>query len=131
MSQTIKILFIILLFSSCQSTDIYFDINSQSIVSCNDRSLKRILIECDSLNKKDKDCVYDLFIKGKTIKAPSSININNITKVYGLKNAKTILMPNSCYKITFVGGGDDGYTDLKIWLDGQGRVYKTNKPNCN
>lgn len=125
----IKVLLLILLFSSCQSTDIHFDIKSQSIVSCNNRPLKRILIECDSLNQKDKDCFFDLFINNG--KAPNKINIDDVIKVYNVKKTDTIFYPNNCYKITFVGGGDDGYTDLKIWLDSQGKVYKTNKPTCN
>ncbi|SHF75065.1 hypothetical protein [Flavobacterium defluvii] len=126
----IKILFFIFLLSSCQSTDIYFDIKNQSIVSCNGRPLKRILIECDSLNLKDKDCYYDLFVKNKNIKIPSALNINEIINLYDLKNVTQIFYSNSCYKITFVGGGDDGYTDLKIWTNNKGQVYKTNKSTC-
>lgn len=130
MFQMTKILFFIFLLSSCQSTDIYFDIKNQSIVSCNERPLKRIMIECDSLNLKDKDCFFDLFIKNKNLKVPSKININEIISIYNLKDVDRIFYPNSCYRITFVGGGDDGYTDLKIWTDKNGKVYKTNKPSC-
>ncbi|MDN3672407.1 hypothetical protein QWY99_04970 [Flavobacterium branchiarum] len=130
MFPTIKVSLLFLLFSSCQSTDIYFDIKTQSIVSCNGRPLKRIMIECDSLNDKDKDCFFDLFIN-RSIKAPNSINIKNLIQVYDVKKTDTILYPNNCYKITFVGGGDDGYTDLKIWIDKYGKVYKTNKPTCD
>lgn len=129
MFSKIKVSLLILLFSSCQSTDIHFDVKSQSIVSCNDRPLKRILIECDSLNQKDKECFFDLFIING--KAPNKININDIIKAYNVIKTDTIFYPNNCYKITFVGGGDEGYTDLKIWLDSQGTVYKTNKPTCN
>jgi hypothetical protein len=77
-----------------------------------------------------KDCFFDLFIKTKSSLAPNAISINDIIKVYNVKNNERIFYPNNCYKITFIGGGDDGYTDLKIWFNKNGKVYKTNKPNC-
>lgn len=118
------------LISSCKSTDIYFDLDTQSIVSCNDRVLKRLIIECDSFNLDNSDCVYDLSLKEKKIKC-SKVKINEIEKLFRVKKNVTIFHPNNCYKITFVGSGDDGYSELKIWLDRYGRAYKTNKPNCN
>lgn len=120
--------FFLLLFllASCQSTDIYFDVQKQSIVSCNDRTLRRIIIECDSTNSKENDCVIDLYSKH----ASASVRIDSISIIYNYTK-KQIFYPNSCYKITHFGSGDDGYTDLRIWLDSRGKVYKTNKPNCN
>lgn len=114
------------LLTSCQSTDIYFDVHKQSIVSCNDRPLKRIIIECDSTNSKENDCVIDLHSKY----ASASVRIDSITKIYKYTK-KQIFYPNSSYKITHIGGGDDGSSELKIWLNSTGKVYKTNKPNCN
>ena len=130
MFQRIKVLMIFFLVLSCQSTDIYFDIKSQSIVSCNDRILKRLIIECDSLNPNNSDCVFDLSLKDKKTK-DSRIEISEIVKLYRVKKKDTIFYPNNCYKITFIGSGDDGYTELKIWFDSYGKVYKTNKSNCN
>lgn len=124
--QITNLFLILILFASCRSTDIYFDVHKQSIVSCNDRPLKRIIIECDSTNTKENDCVIDLHSKY----ASASVRIDSIAKIYKYTK-KQIFYPNSCYRITYIGGGDDGSTDLKIWLDNTGKVYKTNKPNCN
>lgn len=116
---------VLFLLASCQSTEIYFDLHKQSIVSCNDRPLKRIIIECDSTNAKENDCVIDLHSKYAT----ASVEIDSIAKIYKYTKKK-IFYPNSCYKITHIGSGDDGSSDLKIWLNSSGKVYKTNKPNC-
>lgn len=121
-----SILLVFFLLTSCRSTDIYFDVQKQSIVSCNDRPLRRIIIECDSTNIKENDCAIDLHSKY----ASASVRIDSISIIYNYTK-KQIFYPNSCYKITHFGGGDDGYTDLRIWLDSRGKVYKTNKPNCN
>lgn len=125
MTNSFWILFLLLL-TSCQSTDIYFDVQKQSIVSCNDRTLRRIMIECDSTNSKENDCIIDLYSKY----ASTAVRINSINKIYKYTK-KQIFYPNSCYKIIHIGGGDDGSSELRIWLDSTGKVYKTNKPNCN
>ncbi|MBW1655566.1 hypothetical protein [Flavobacterium quisquiliarum] len=114
------------LLNSCQSTDIYFDIQKQSLVSCNDRPLKRIIIECDSTNSKENDCIVDLYSKHTS----ASVKLDSIFKIYKYTK-KQIFYPNCSYRITFIGSGDQGSTDLKIWLDDTGKAYKTNKPTCN
>lgn len=117
---------LIFLSVSCQSTDIYFDVHKQSIISCNDRGLRHIIIACESTNTKDNDCFIDLYSKY----APVSIRIDSIAEIYKYTQ-KRIFYPNSCYTIALIGTGDEGSTELRIWLDGSGKVYATNKPNCN
>lgn len=114
------------LFVSCRSTDIYFDIHKQSIISCNDRPLRRIIIECDSTNRKENDCIIDLYSKY----APASLRLDSITTIYKYTETR-IFYPNSIYKITHVGSGDEGSTELRIWLDSSGKAFATNKPNCD
>lgn len=125
MTNSFLVLFLLLL-TSCRSTDIYFDVQKQSIVSCNDRTLRRIIIECDSTNSQENDCIIDLYSKY----ASASVRIDSISKIYNYTK-KQIFYPNHCYKITHIGSGDEGSSELRIWLDKTGKGYKTNKPNCN
>lgn len=121
-----SIFLVCFLMNSCQSTDIYFDIQKQSVISCNDRPLNRIIIECDSANSREKNCIIDLYSKYAT----ASVKLDSVSIIYKYTK-KQIFYPNSQYKITFIGSGDQGFTGLKIWLDDKGKAYKTNKPNCN
>jgi len=122
----VNIILFILSIVSCQSTNIFFDIESQSIISCNQRSLKRLVIECDSTNVIDNDCIIQLYSKT----APSIVKLDSVVEIYEYKKTP-IFYPNCSYKLTFIGGGDEGYTELKIWLDKKGKVYKTNRSDCD
>lgn len=121
----------ILLLTSCRSTDIFFDINEQAIISCDNNSINNLIIETDSskTNFDEIICRHDLFWKDSSTKAPSKIYLIDIYKVYSVKN-KIFLLPKGYYKITNDGSGDEGYSEIKIWVDNQGKVYKTDKSSC-
>lgn len=119
------------LFTSCRSTEIFFDINEQAIISCENNSINNLIIETD-LSKTNFDeitCRHDLFWKDSLKEAPSKIYLKDIYKIYSIKN-KIFSLPKGYYKITNDGSGDEGYSEIKIWVNNQGKVYKTDKSSC-
>jgi len=132
------LIILVLVFSSCRvENPFYFDINTQTIYSCDKGVFYSISIDNDSI-KPDGHLMEGgvLIIWNDTINPPpNKINIDSIPDKYNIHRAGYIshkkykLKPNSTYTLTKNGFGGIAY-HIKIWTNFEGRVIKTDKSNC-
>ena len=126
----------VLVFSSCRvENPFYFDINTQTIYSCDKKVFYSINIDNDSI--KPDGHLYEggvILIWNDTISPPpSKINIDSIPDKYNIYRAGCIshkrfkLNPNSTYTLSKRGLGGVNYR-IKIWTNFEGRVIKTSNP---
>src|SRR6266536_5061449 len=125
---------IVSVFSSCYSNAIYFDVNAQSICSCNAKEIRQVYIKNDSSSE-----VYLISWTDTILVAPKIINLKNIETGYSLYkgwNKKQIsinefkLAVLSTYTIERVQ--DDATTyKVKVWTDKTGNINKTSRSTCN
>lgn len=124
----------IFLFSSCYSNAIYFDIENQSIKSCNIKGIRQIYIESDSSNE-----MYLISWTDSTLRAPRDVKLKNIQSGYSvyknwnneiISNIKFKLSALSAYSIERVQDDASGYK-IKVWTDWLGNVNKTSQPLCS
>ncbi len=124
---------IILLFTSCFSNTIYFDLKDQAIKSCNPTGIKRIYIENKSLND-----YYSIGWTDTTSRAPGFINLESVQNGFTISvvgENKQIpqsdfkLRPSTQYTITKSGGDASSY-EIKVWTDRTGYVRGTSQPEC-
>jgi hypothetical protein len=128
------ILISLVIFTSCTTHHIYFDIEKQRLISCNGDPLLKLSINGNSGNGIDDGCTIRW--KGNNNESPFSIDINNLPKGYieltgGIKRLKPFkLYPNSQYTIDKSGMGLSPHY-IRIWTNAKGIVYKTTNPNCD
>jgi hypothetical protein len=121
-----------LLLVSCYDNSIYFDMNSQSICSCNKHIISNLLI--NGLNNKD---FYHFSKKSETkgTNAFCVIKLNNDYILDGIL-AKNLpldsfkLKPNTEYEIENHTYGDAASDKLLIKTNNIGNVIYTNKTSC-
>jgi hypothetical protein len=131
------LLILTILLSSCKTTDheFYFDINKQSIKSCDNERIVKLLIQNDSI--KPDGFLYEggkfLIWKGNPSLAPdefSFININKDFHYFEGKSAKDFKFKSNCkYTIEKSGGGNPSFK-IRILTDSLGKVSKTTHPTC-
>lgn len=131
----ITLLLVAVFITSCfDSNKIYFEIQDQSIKSCNKKGIKNLYIQ----NSATPDMYYLVF--NDTIKrdVPKVIYIDSISNLYSIyqgwqkkpvNNNSFRLAPLSQYKIERVQGDASAYK-IEIWTDKNGKVIKTSKENC-
>ena len=128
-NKLLSIFIISILFSSCTTHHIHFDIEKQQLISCNSSSFLSLSINGINNNVSIK-------WKGNINETPHSLDLNNIPKGYdeidgGIKRIKPFkLLPNSLYTISKDGMGRNPHY-IRIWTDSKGKVYKTTHPNCD
>jgi hypothetical protein len=125
----ILIIVITILLTSCNTNHkMYYDLEKQELLSCNNLPFYNLSI--DGIN----DGIHIYW--EDSIKTPDAINLNNIPDGYykttgGIKRKKPFkLKPNNEYTISKSGLGKMTHM-IKIWTDATGNVYKTTNPNCD
>lgn len=126
-----NILFLTLSFfcTSCRvDHNIYFDISSQELRSCDGKRLRNIEIESELES-------VGLFWTDTLNKAPKSLNLNKLPKGYKLSinglhfNKSFNLKSNTSYTIEKWGSGGVNFK-IRIWIDSKGNISKTSHPKC-
>jgi hypothetical protein len=131
------LLLLIILLSSCKSSDheFYFDIHEQSIITCDQQPIIKLLITNDSI--KPDGFLYEkgsfLVWNGNQSSAPAKLSLNKISKGYYYFEGKSAidfrLKPKNTYTIEKSGGGNPSFK-IRIWTDLNGKIYKTTHQNC-
>lgn len=137
----ILLLCIPLIATSCYTNEFYFDIDDQSICSCNPKDLKYL-----SITNMDTNIEYYTIIFDTLAKQPSKvIYINSVDKSYIIHKSYNInkswkeqiinsdslrLRPFTHYEIDRTGGDDAASFAIEIWTDKNGKVIKTTKDKC-
>ncbi|MFB3388684.1 hypothetical protein [Flavobacterium sp. LAR06] len=117
-----------ILLCSCTGHDMYYDINNQKLISCNNKKFRMLEIS----GKSDE---VSLFWSDTVQDAPKILSLNHIPKEYeirtgGLKrNRPFFLIPNESYLIIKSGSGESNHS-IRIWTNSKGSVYKTTHPQC-
>ncbi|NRT13768.1 hypothetical protein HNP99_000093 [Flavobacterium sp. 28A] len=127
----------LLLLTSCQKHNIYFDTKTQKVISCNDIPISSFSIENDSIKPDGFPYEAAMLFKweGNVHLIPSSFSFDSIPKEYistkgGLiYKSKVKLNPNCRYTIEKSGNGLSPCI-IKIWINSKGYVYKTTHPVC-
>lgn len=110
-----------------------FNINNQELVECNGKSINYLFIQNDSILENGKTLGNDIQIEWqRDDKAPCKINFQNLPGKYSIlfdnkNNFK--LIPNTSYTLSTNHSGQKS-TKIKIWTNGDGRIYKTSNLNC-
>ncbi|HZY37377.1 MAG TPA: hypothetical protein VFE53_12045 [Mucilaginibacter sp.] len=125
---------IILLFTSCYSNSIYFDIKDQAIKSCNPTGISQIYIENYSLND-----YYSVAWSDSVHSAPGFINMKNIQNGFTISvsggenkqipSGEFKLRPSTEYTITKDQGDASSY-EIKVWTNSKGYIIGTTRPDC-
>lgn len=116
--------------------NIYFDTTTQELVECSDFGLKNIYIDNDSTDDKGFLIEQQIQLRLKNHKnIPKRIDIQNIHSSYdiykdGKRINKLVLMNNTRYTISHAVLGQT-ISDIKIWVNSKGYVYKVSKNNCD
>ena len=121
------VLLLILFCCSCQKHKMYYDIENQRLVSCNNIAFNYFSVE-DNTEK------FTFIWKDSTKGAPLSINLKKIPKGFscrdGLKDRIFQMKPNKTYLIEKSGQGKISNM-IKIWSNSSSNVYKTTHSNCD
>ena len=130
----IHLVFIVLLFTCCTSNETYFDCNTQSLISCNNKGIRNVYISSESTSE-----TYHIEWKSTKIDAPSNLDLRNIQKEYSIHkgwndililNKDFKLSPLTNYKIERVQGDASSY-NFMISTNNKGEVIKSSKSTCN
>ena len=131
------IITITFLLCSCHDNRIYFDIEKQSVNSCN----KQIIMHLVVLGLKNSDEYFFNLKEGQ--EGTNVFLINHPTCDYNLmftylpenkicdeiKNFR--LKPNASYQVINMTNGDASESIILIKTDDQGNVISSNRINCN
>lgn len=127
------IIFTCLLFtlSSCSDNNIYFDINNQSVISCN----KKVISKLHIIGKDNKDFYF--FSKQPEAKGTNNFSLITLNHSYLLENMNSQisidsfkLRPETEYEITNSTFGDADHTQILIKTDKEGKVIYSNVTSC-
>ena len=134
MKTTVLVILISILAASCfESNAIYFNINEQSIRSCNSKGISRLFINNDSVAE-----VYSLIWNNNKKDAPKKICLYPLTVDYVITkgwNNKEIskedfkLRPYSIYTIERVQGDATSYK-ITVQTDESGTIVKAVPDEC-
>lgn len=135
LNRSILLVVSIFLFS-CKKPKISFDLAKQELIECSNYGLKDVTIENDSIDEKGFAVELPIILKweGNT-QTPLKISFNNVLKYYkitkdGNRLVSLKLMKNTCYKISYhIIGQQD--TEIKVWTNKNGKIYKTTNENCD
>lgn len=128
-----SIILLCLLFtlSSCYDNNIYFDINSQCVVSCN----KKVIENLHIISKDSKDFYF--FSKLPKLKGTNSFNLVEINHSYSLENMNREisidsfrLRPETEYEIVNSTFGDAASSKILIKTNKKGKVAYSNIKIC-
>lgn len=123
-----------ILLASCHSNVSFVDINSNSLIVCDNTRITKVLIEGTNGNND----FYLCRIKDDSINI-NSFNLSKISNNYLIKdnldndvvNLDYILKPSSRYKISNLSNGDAAISSIIIDTDAKGNIYKTSKSSCD
>ncbi|MFL5742596.1 MAG: hypothetical protein ACJ75B_20400 [Flavisolibacter sp.] len=128
------LIIVVICFTSCfESSEIYFDVKTQSIISCNLKGIKQVYITNDSTADNFRKMFCD-----SSIDLPSQVNLNKIESGYcvfkGWNNTQIAttelrLDPLSHYTIERVQGDASAYK-IKVTTDVKGKIIQASKENC-
>ena len=121
-----------LLLTSCYSNEIYFDMEKQSVVRCED-VIKQLYIS----SKDGKDCLCFTVSPGKKGSKVFSLKELNTNYTIDVLNSSVPLdflhfklRPETEYEIINHSNGDAAEGNLLIRTDKNGAVIYANKPSC-
>jgi hypothetical protein len=122
---------LLLTLSSCSDNNIYFDIGSQSIKTCNNKIITKLHI----ISEDSKYFYY--FSKLPETKGTNNFSLIEINHDYLLENMNSKisidsfrLYPETSYKIENSTFGDADYTQVLIRTDKNGRVVYSDVTSC-
>jgi hypothetical protein len=131
----LKVFVIILCISSCfSSNEIYFDIENQSVVSCNHKGIRRLYIE----NLTNSEVYRIEFNNENGGILPNRVFIDSISTAYlvfldwhkkPIPSAKFKLAPLARYKVERAQGDASAF-GIDIWTEENGKVYKSTNESC-
>ncbi len=116
---------------SCSDNNIYFDINSQSVVTCNKKAIKKLCIS--STDGKD----FYFFSKLPKVEGTNKFILSNLSRNYLLENVNREvsidsfeLRPETSYKIENSTFGDAASSEIQIKTDKGGKVIYSSITSC-
>lgn len=117
--------------SSCSDNNIYFDVNSQSVISCN----KKVISKLHIISKDSKDFYF--FSKQPEAEGTNNFSLIALNRSYLLENMNSQvsidsfkLRPETEYEITNSTFGDADHTQILIKTDKEGKVTYSNVTSC-
>ncbi len=117
--------------SSCSDNNIYFDINNQSVRSCN----KKVISKLHIISKNNNDFYF--FSKKPEAEGTNNFSLFTLNHSYFLENMNSQicidsfkLMPETEYEITNSTFGDADRTQILIKTDKEGKVIYSNVTSC-
>ncbi len=116
---------------SCSDNSIYFDINSQSVVTCNKKAIKKLHIS--STDGKD----FYFLSKLPKVEGTNKLSLINLSRNYLLENVNIEvsidsfkLRPETGYKIENSTFGDAASSEIQIKTDKGGKVIYSSITSC-
>ena len=130
----IYLVFIVLLFMGCASNEIYFDCDTQSLISCSNKGIRNVYISSESSSE-----TYLIEWKSTKINAPTNLDFRNVQKEYSvykgwnnilILNEEFKLSPLTNYKVERVQGDASSY-NIEVSTNEKGEIIKSSKVSCN
>jgi hypothetical protein len=128
---TILIISLLLILTSCFDNSIYFDINSQSVRSCNKKAFDRLYV----ISEDNKDFYY--FTVRTGAEGTNNFNLRKPNRNYLLVERYSEinidsfeLKPEKGYLVKNITFGDAATGQILIKTDKRGRVVYSNVTNC-
>jgi len=116
---------------SCADNQIYFDIDEQSIKTCNGKAIRSLTVD-----EIEGDYLYR-FAKGKDKEGTNSFSFISLDKNYTLEVmgqelplSKFNLKPNSEYRIRNSTYGDAASGEIKVKTNGDGEIATADITSC-
>ncbi|WP_300564695.1 hypothetical protein [Flavobacterium sp.] len=129
----IYLVFIFILFIGCTNNEIYFDCDTQSLISCTNKGIRNVYISSESSSE-----TYFIEWKSTEIDVPTNLDFRNIQKEYSIYkgwneililNKEFKLSPLTSYKIERVQGDASSY-NIMISTNEKGKIVKSSKALC-
>lgn len=131
MKQLFLFLLIWTVLGSCTDNEILFDLNSQSVISCNSSGIRNLHVE--NINNKEyymitwQDSIHDA---PKKFSFESKNRGYKIEEIYPFRELPQLNLASMSQYIVTKSGGDASSHEIEIWTDKNGKVYKTSKNSC-
>ena len=131
MRHFIFVTYFLFILSSCSDNNIYFDINSQSVKSCNKKVIKKLYVTSEN----GQDFYY--FLKLPKTEGTNSFSLikknhNYLLKdMYGEINIDSFrLKSETTYKIENSTFGDAASSEVLVRTDKKGKIIYSNIVSC-
>lgn len=126
------LLFIAVSVTSCFSNEMYLDVPTQEIRSCNPKGIRHMQIENDSTAE-----VAFTFEWTQEKNAPATIRLSSVDQGYFVTDERMYRVDNKAVKLKPLTrytlerfGGDAGSYRMSVWTDKGGKVVKADPETC-